>query len=158
MIRPSVYIETTIVSYLTARPSRDVVLHAHQQLTLEWWQTRRAGFELFVSPVVRIEAGRGDPEVAQRRLDMLEGIPLLEVTPEAVQLAEALVRSGPLPPRAEVDALHIATAAVHGIEYLLTWNCTHIANARMRGQIEALCRAAGYEPPILCTPEELSDG
>lgn len=156
-MRPSVYIETTVVSYLTARPSRDVVLHAHQQLTLEWWSTRRIGFELFISPVVRIEAGRGDPELARRRLDALEGISVLEVLPEAAGLAETLVRSGPLPRKAEVDALHIATAAVHGIEYLLTWNCTHIANARMRGQIEALCRVAGYEPPILCTPEELSD-
>jgi predicted nucleic acid-binding protein len=156
-MRPGVYLETTVVSYLTARPSRDVVLHAHQQLTLEWWQSQRFAFDLFISPVVRIEAGRGDPEVALRRLAVIEDIPVLMVTTEATELAAALVRQGPLPAKAELDALHIATAAVHGIDYLLTWNCRHIANARMRPQIESLCRAAGYEPPILCTPEELTD-
>lgn len=156
-MRPTVYIETTIVSYLMARPSRDVVLHAHQQLTHEWWHARRHAFELFTSPVVRLEAERGDPELARLRLEALEGMPLLAPTSEATQLAEALVRRGPLPANAEVDALHIAMATVHGIEYLLTWNCTHIANARMRNRIEALCRGAGFEPPILCTPEELPD-
>jgi predicted nucleic acid-binding protein len=156
-MRASVYIETTIVSYLTARPSRDVVLHAHQHLTLDWWHSHRNDFDLFISPLVQIEAGRGDPDVARRRLDALDGIPALEVTAEASTLGELLVRRGPLPAKAELDALHIATAAVHGIDYLLTWNCTHIANARMRAQIEALCRAAGFEPPIMCTPEELSN-
>jgi predicted nucleic acid-binding protein len=156
-MRPTVYIETTIVSYLTARPSRDVVLHAHQQLTHEWWHTRHGAFELLSSPLVWIEAGRGDPELARLRLETLENILLLAPTPEATRLAQDLVRRGPLPAKAEVDALHIATAAVHGVEYLLTWNCTHIANARMRSRIEALCRAAGFEPSILCTPEELPD-
>jgi hypothetical protein len=95
--------------------------------------------------------------MAQRRPEMVQGLPVLAVTPEATALAEQLVQSGPLPTKAEVDALHIGIAAVHGMEYVLTWNCKHIANARMRTQIEAICRDQGYEPPIMCTPEELME-
>ncbi len=93
--------------------------------------------------------------MSQRRLEMVRGLPVLAVTPEATALAEQLVQSGPLSTKAEVDALHIGIAAVHGMEYVLTWNCKHIANARMRSQIEAICRDLGCEPPIMCTPEEL---
>lgn len=156
-MQPSVYLETTIVSYLTARPSRDVILHAHQQLTQEWWYGQRKLFDLFISPIVLDEAGRGDQEQAERRIEALDGIPLLTPTREALDLAKALVTEGPIPKKAELDALHIAITAVHGIHYLLTWNCKHIANARMRNQIESMCRVAGYEPPVLCTPEELGD-
>ena len=151
----SVYIETTVVSYLTARPSRDLVIRAHQQLTRKWWVTRRDDFELFVSPLVLQEAGAGNPLMARRRVQALRGVPVLAPTQEAVELARALVQEGPIPPKAEVDALHVAVAAVHGIEYLLTWNCAHIANALMRSSIEAICRRMGYEPPVTCTPEEL---
>lgn len=153
----SAYIETTIVSYLTARPSRDLVQRAHQRLTRKWWNTRRSNFELYVSPLVLQEAGGGHAAQARRRIAALRGIAVLGPTPEAVQLAAALVRQGPIPKKADVDAMHIAIAAVHGIEYLLTWNCTHIANAAMRSQIENICRATGYEPPVLCTPEELME-
>jgi hypothetical protein len=93
--------------------------------------------------------------MAQKRLEALDGIPLLSVTPEAVTLARALVEKGPIPEKADVDALHIAVAAVHGMDYLLTWNCKHIANAEMQIGIGKLCRAAGFEPPVICTPEEL---
>lgn len=151
------YVETTIVSYLTARPTRDVVRRAHQRLTREWWQTRRNKFDLYVSPVVLQEAGAGDPLPARRRLAALSGLPVLAATPEAVDLARALVTYGPVPDRAEIDAFHIAIATVHGIEYLLTWNCAHIANAQMRTGIENVCRNLGYEPPVLCTPEELME-
>ena len=88
----------------------------------------------------------------------LRGIPRLTLSPEATHLAEALLRRGALPPRASVDAFHIAIAAAHAVDYLLTWNCKHLANAAMRGTIEATCRAAGFAPPIICTPEELSSG
>ncbi len=152
----SVYLETTVVSYLAARPSRDIVVRAHQRLTRAWWQERRAEFDLYISPLVQREARMGIRLLARRRVRMLRGIPLLAVTPEGIALARLLVRRGPIPKRAEVDALHIATAAVHGIDYLLTWNCRHIANALMRSGIEALCRTAGFEPPIMCTPEELA--
>lgn len=153
----TVYIETTIVSYLTARPARDVVRRAHQRLTREWWRIRRPKFELYVSPVVLQEAAGGDPLPARRRLAVLRGLPVLAPTPEAVNLARALVTHGPVPRREDVDALHIAIAGVHGIEYLLTWNCAHIANAQMRAGIESVCRNLGYEPPVLCTPEELME-
>ena len=150
-----VYLETTIVSYLTARPSRDLITAAHQQITQQWWQTQRARFDLFVAPPVMQEAQAGDPDAAARRIAALHGIPLLTLSEEAAGLAQALIQPGPLPTKAVVDALHIAIAAVNGMHYLLTWNCTHIANAAIRSDIEDVCRARGYEPPVICTPEEL---
>ena len=154
-MQPKAYLETTIVSYLTARPSRDLITAAHQQITQQWWQARRAHFDLFVAPPVIQEAQAGDPEAAARRLAVLHDIPLLTLSEEAARLAQALITPGPLPANAVVDALHIAIAAVHGMHYLLTWNCTHIANAAIRSDIEDVCRAHGYEPPVICTPEEL---
>lgn len=156
-MRPRVYLETTIPSYLTAWPSRDLVRAAHQQLTREWW-SRRHLFEIFISQLVVRECQAGDPEAAAARLAALEGLPLLEQDAEVGSLARALLDRVPLPARAEADALHIATAALHGMDYLLTWNCTHIANAALRGRIEAICRDSGLEPPAICTPEELPDG
>jgi hypothetical protein len=153
-MKSRVYLETTIPSYLTAWPSRDLIRAAHQQITREWWAGRGA-FELYSSRLVVQECQAGDPQAAVDRLAALAGIPLLEQTPEAATLAEALIRGVPLPERAAADALHIAIAAVHGVDYLLTWNCTHIANVTLRPQIESVCRAAGYEPPLICTPEEL---
>ena len=157
-MEPRVYVETTFVSYLVARPSQDVVLRAHQRLTERWWAEEREKYELYASPLVVQEAGAGDAEMARLRLDALRPMPLLAVTAEATALARTLVERGPLPNKAEADALHIALAAVHGADDLLTWNCKHIANARMRTQIETLCRAGGYIPPVLCTPEELTGG
>jgi hypothetical protein len=153
-MRPTVYIETTIPSYLTAWPSRDLVRAAHQQITREWW-ARRDRFDLYLSRLVVQECQAGDQVAAADRLATLAGIPLLEQTVEAGQLAQALVRGVPLPEKAGADALHIAIAAFHGMQYLLTWNCTHIANVMLRPQIEAVCRAAGCEPPLISTPEEL---
>jgi hypothetical protein len=153
----TVYLETSIISYLTGRASRNVVIMAHQQLTRRWWDMQRQEFELFVSPLVLQEASAGNPTMVRRRLEMIRGLPVLAVTPQATALAEQLLESGPLPTKAEVDALHIGAAAVHGMEYLLTWNCKHIANARMRSQIEAICRNMGYEPPVMCTPEEMME-
>ncbi|MBA3530949.1 MAG: type II toxin-antitoxin system VapC family toxin [Ardenticatenales bacterium] len=150
-----VYLETSIVSYLSARPSRDLVVAGHQQLTNEWWQNQRPRFAIFISQLVLEEAGRGDPDVAQARLQILEGIPLLDIRTEALVLAQALLEQGSLPEKASADALHIATATIHGVEFLLTWNCKHIANAELRPHIERVCRSYGFEPPVLCTPEEL---
>jgi predicted nucleic acid-binding protein len=150
-----VYIETTVLSYLTARPSRDLIVAAHQQLTLEWWEQRREKFDLYISQLVVQECGAGDALMARKRLEALETMPLLDLRPEVVGLARALVERGPMPDKASVDALHIAVAAVHGMDYLLTWNCKHIANAEMQTAVAAICRAAGFEPPVICTPEEL---
>ena len=149
-----VYIETTIPSYLTAWPSRDLIQAAHQQATREWWD-RRVAFDLVASALVIEECGAGDPTAAAARLAVLNGLPLVAVTDAAIELAKGLATDVPLPPRAATDALHVATAAVHGIDFLLTWNCTHLANAVLRCRIEGVCRARGYRPPAICTPDEL---
>src|SRR5436309_1658461 len=154
-MKPRVYLETTIPSYLTAWSSRDLVRAAHQQITREWWDQRREQFDLFISQVVLRESAAGDPSAASERLKAIRDLPLLEQTDQATALAQALLLEVPLPKRAAVDALHIAIATVHGMDYLLTWNCTHIANAALRDQIDSVCRASGYEPPAICTPEEL---
>ena len=154
-MKPKVYLETTIPSYLTSRPSRDLVTAAHQQITREWWDTRRHDFDLFVSQMVIDEASAGDPEAATRRLEAVATLPLLDPQIEGIALAQMLIDSIPLPARAAADALHIAIAVVNGMDYLLTWNCTHIANAALRGRIEAACRSRGFRVPIICTPEEL---
>jgi len=154
-MKPRLYVETSVLSYLTARPSRDVVVAAHQQITREWWETCADRFHLVASELVTQEAGAGDEQAAGERIEILETITLVEASEDALALARQLVVSGPLPQKAAEDALHIAIAATNGVEYLVTWNCRHIANATMRGQIHAVCRSAGYEPPIICTPEEL---
>jgi hypothetical protein len=154
-MKPRLYIETSIVSYLTALPSRDLVRAAHQQVTRDWW-TRRAQFDLYVSQFVIDEASAGDPSAAAERLRALRDATLLNTTPDAVSLARELIRMGDLPTRAVVDAFHIGVAAVHGMDYLLSWNYRHIANATMRSRIEATCRALGVEPPTICTPIELA--
>jgi predicted nucleic acid-binding protein len=156
-MKPRIYLETTIPSYLTAWPSRDLVRAAHQQITREWWERRHA-YEIFISQLVVRESQAGDPQAAAARLEALAGLTLLEQSEEVEALARELIRRVPLPDRATADALHIATAAAHGMDYLLTWNCTHIANASLRGRIEAVCRDAGFEPPAICTPEELPGG
>jgi len=152
-----VYIETTIVSYLTARPSRDVVIAGHQQITHEWWDTRRGSYELCTSQLVLSEAAAGDPQAAQERLEVLQDMTLLETTAEALELAKELIQAGALPAKATDDALHIAVAATNRVPFLLTWNCRHLANAAMRPQIEAACVRNGLKAPIICTPEELME-
>ena len=154
-MKPRVYIETTIPSYLTAWPSRDLLRAAQQQLTREWWDNRSA-FDLFIAPLVLVECQAGDASAAADRLAVISGLPLLDQTDAVIALAEELAKTVPIPQRAAADAVHIATAAVHGMQYLLTWNCTHIANAVLRPRIEAVCRVVGCEPPLICTPAELS--
>ena len=153
-MKRKVYIETTIPRYLTAWPSQDPVRTADQQITAEWW-ARRETFDLFVSRLVRLECRAGDPLAARDRLSALETIPILEQNAEAEELANLLLSGVPLPAKAEADALHIAMAAVNGMNYLLTWNCTHIANAVLKPRIETICRANRYEPPLVCTPRQL---
>lgn len=153
-MKSRVYIETTIPSYLTARPSRDLLQLANQQSTREWWAGKDT-FELFVSRLVLDECHAGDPTAAADRLAVLDGLPILARTAEVVELTEVLMRAVRLPPKAQADAGHIAIAALHGMDYLLTWNCRHIANAVLRPRIEAACLAVGYEPPVICTPDEL---
>lgn len=155
--RPRVYVETSIVSYLTARPARDIVIAGRQQATRDWWETAPARFELVISQVVQEEAAVGDPEAARARLAALAPLTALAAPMEARELARRLVDAAAVPRRAARDATHVAIAAVHGVEFLVTWNFRHIANAVARPRIESVCRRTGVESPVLCTPEELVD-
>ena len=155
--KPSVYLETSVISYLVARPSRDLIAAARQQLTSIWWQSRN-NFHLYVSELVVAEASEGDAERARARLEALRGIKSLSITKDVIELADKLIAQRVPPPTARADALHIAVAAVNGINYLLTWNCKHIANAQMRPRIMNICYDRGHQPPIICTPEELIGG
>ncbi len=156
MPKPKVYVETTVISYLVARPSRDLIQRAHQEITRRWWQ-RREGFDLYVSRAVVAEARQGNPDVAARRLTALHGIPRLARSARIVDLASTLLQRGTLPPQAGMDAAHVAIAAWHGMEFLMTWNLRHLANARLRVKIDEVVQAAGLVPPIICTPEELME-
>ncbi len=153
--RPVVYLETTGVSYLTAKPSRDVVIAGHQQSTQEWWEDKKQDFRVVASQLVIQEAGRGDMQAAQRRLDILKGVELLEITPDATTLAHALIENGVVSKTSLEDALHVAVAVTNGCKYLMTWNYRHLAGAGVRARIEVFCRDEGYDPAIICTPEEL---
>jgi hypothetical protein len=145
-----------VVSYLVGWLSRDSALVAsNQELTREWWAKRRHDFELFASSVVVDEVSKGVPELAGQRQGHLRDVTLLEVTPEARRLADRLVRDAGIPQKAEIDALHIAVAAVNGMTYLASWNCTHIVNAITLPRVYEICRMGGYEPPFVCTPQEL---
>jgi hypothetical protein len=151
----AVYVETSIVSYLRQKPSRQVVTAARQFLTHRWWDGERTNYELVVSQYVVDEASAGDTTLAAERLETLEGIPLLPNAPEIPQIANEIMSLGVLPAKAEVDALHIAAVAHHRIQYLLTWNCKHIANAKILPRIHAVLADLGIPIPIICTPEEL---
>ncbi len=156
-MKPKAYIETTVVSYLSARSSRDVVVAGRQQITRDWWRNAADRFELVASELVVDEAGVGDPDAARDRLAALESVTLLDATDESAELAQHLIESGAIPEKAVEDAAHIAIAVANGVDYLVTWNCRHIANATMRSQIEKVCRKAGYEPAVICTPDELME-
>lgn len=151
---PALYVETSVLSYLVSDPSNDRVIRDRQRSTHDWW-VRRGRWELLTSTAVVAELARGDHRTALKRLELLGDLALLPVSQEARVLAAALLSPGPLPPKARVDAEHIAVAAVMGIGSLVTWNLKHIANPAMRRRVEEVCRAAGYEPPITCTPAEL---
>lgn len=155
MDKKTVYIETSIISYLTARPSRDLLAAAWQKVTIDWWDTQRDRFDLYTSDIVIEEAGRGDDSAVSRRLEALESIPPLEITDEVVALSEALIDAKALPEKAVGDSLHIALSAVHGLDYLLTWNYRHIDNAETKPIVRAVCLAKGYTYPEICTPQEL---
>jgi predicted nucleic acid-binding protein len=152
---PTLYVETSIVSYLRGRPSGQVVAAARQLLTQQWWATERANYELVTSQYVLDEAADGDSALAQRRLEALTSIPVLPIDEAVLDVAEEILRKTILPRSASVDALHIAMVAYHHIDYLLTWNCTHIANARILPKVFEVLDHAGLVRPIICTPEEL---
>jgi predicted nucleic acid-binding protein len=153
----TVYIETSIVGYLTARSRDAVIFQARQELTREWWFGRRKDYELVVSELVLDEAARGDEEAAAERLRLLAGIPiLLTEDPRIDAVADELLAAHLLPEKARSDAMHVATAAVHAVDYLLTWNCKHLANANTLPKVYRLLTERGYFPPLIVTPEEFS--
>ena len=149
------YLESTIPSYLAAQPSRDLIVAAHQQLTHMWWQRARPGFEMYISEAVLEEIGAGDTEVATRRLAFVSGLPILTITDEVAQLAEVYLRRLGLPAKAQLDSVHLACAVVYELDYLLTWNCTHLANGLLIQRLQGLHQELARVTPIILTPEEL---
>jgi hypothetical protein len=156
-MKPTVYIETTIISYLTAWPSRDVIRLSHEMVTRDWWLKHRSSFELFASDFVIEEASRGDPAAAAERMKALTDIPLLLVNQSATELAQKLAVALALPSRARLDAAHLAISAVYGMTFLLTWNCTHLANGVLADKIDHTCAEAGFKAPRILTPELLME-
>ena len=156
-MKSSVYIESSVVSYLTARRSRDVVSVGRQTITHEWWTKRKDSYELFISPLVIEEISGGSSEAAERRLAVVQGLQSLSVTSEAELVATNLLSSKAIPENSARDALHIAIAATQGIDYLLTWNFKYINNATTRAIIIKSVTDSGYLCPILCSPEELGE-
>ena len=151
----SVYIETSVVGYLTARPSNNLILMANSEITRRWWQTRRSQFNLYISQVVLDEAAQGEEEMARKRLEILQGIPVLELTESVRDLGIQFLTKSNLPAKAADDAIHIAVATVQELDYLLTWNCKHIANAQIQRKLSEISLDFGYKLPIICTPYEL---
>ena len=150
-----VYLESSVISYLTSRPNRDVVIAGRQATTLDWWENHRFRFELRISILVEEEISRGDAKAAQLRLECVADIPILTVSDEAIRIADLLISKGAVPIGSEEDALHIGIAAAQGADFLLTWNFKHINNAETKAAITRLVESCGYACPQLCSPEEL---
>lgn len=154
-MKPKVYIETSIVSYLTARPSTDVLVLANQLLTAEWWNSHRSGFDLYVSEPVLNEIEKGDSQMARLRIKAVDGIKVLQLTDDAKELANEIFNQKILPIRASVDILHISIASIYSMDFLLSLNCKHIANAVVYKRISTICLSQGYEPPMVCTIQQM---
>lgn len=157
-LKKKIYIETSVISFLAGRPSQNLLAAAWQSITTDWWEKRRGLFDLYASVLVLEEAGRGDKEAAQRRLKSLENILLLAMTDSVMELSRKLLEQEALPKKATGDALHIALASVHNIDYLMTWNCRHIDNAETKPIIRSVIISNGYFCPEICTPQELMGG
>jgi predicted nucleic acid-binding protein len=150
-----VYLETSFISYLVSRPSRDLIVAANQRLTLNWWENRRTEFDLYLSQPVLDEIRAGDAQASRERLDLIQGIPFLDFNQDVVDLAKELMEKELFPPKSKNDALHVAVATIHVMDFLLTWNCRHIANAEIIDQLERICLLKGLKLPRICTPAEL---
>ena len=158
VVLPKTYLETSVISYLIARPSRDPVTAVHQQLTRRWWETRRHEFDLYVSNEVINEIGRGNQEAARQRLELVAGLPVLDPDPRSEALTIEILRTSVLPPTAAADAAHIAVAVIYAMDFLVTWNCRHIANGFVQRRIARRLRDKDLELPVIVTPEELMEG
>ena len=151
----TIYLETSFIGYLVSQPSRDLLVAAHQQITHEWWIKRRNIFECYISQVVIDEVSAGNPEEAKKRMDAINDFPVLEFTDNAESLAMTILTSGKFPRQSILDAAHLAIAVVNNMDYLLTWNCKHLANAQIIRKISVVCNNEGFNMPVICTPEEL---
>jgi hypothetical protein len=156
-MKRKIYVETSVINYLTARPSKTIIGAAHQQITLAWWELR-SDYELLVSQSVWQECAAGDPVAAQKRLAALEGISVLAITQDMIRLAESLIEEAIISAKAIEVALHIAVSILHHVDFLLTWNCRHIANPVIQEKIAVHLEQLGLFLPIICTPEELLGG
>ncbi|MGO9954146.1 MAG: type II toxin-antitoxin system VapC family toxin [Dissulfurispiraceae bacterium] len=154
-MKESIYLETTIVSYYTSKPSRDIIVLAHQEITREWWEKALKRYDAFISAMVVEEAKSGDPDAAKKRLGILKQFAHLELNPSVEKMAQVYVEKLKFPPKALRDAVHLAVASVHSIDYLLTWNCSHIANGEVIMKLMQINALHGIKTPIICTPEEL---
>lgn len=153
-MKRKIYLETSVISYLTAKPSKTIIGAAHQQITAAWWD-KRSEYQLFVSESVLKECAAGNPVAASKRLEIVEKLPLLLITEESFQIAQSLLERQIIPVKAAEDGLHIAIATVHQVDYLLTWSCKHIANPEIQRNISAYLDEIGLFLPFICTPEEL---
>jgi predicted nucleic acid-binding protein len=156
-MKPTVYIETSVISYLTSRPSRDLIVAAHQQITHTWWNKALIHYDPYISLVVLEEISRGDARAAESRLDKIAKYSVLEVVPEVNKLASLYFKKSELPEKAMADSYHLALASWHGVDYLLSWNCIHIVNGRIRRIIDEINARQGIRTPVICTPEELME-
>jgi len=157
MVRSTVYIESTVISYYAASRTRDLILAAHQQITWEWWESVLPRFDAYVSQIVLDEISRGDPDAAQRRLDAVRTFAVLEMTSDVASLADMYFGALDIPLKARNDSFHLALAVYHGMDYLVSWNCTHISSGRVRNIVGGINDKRGYQTPIICTPEELTE-
>lgn len=157
-MKQTLYLETTVPSYLVARPSRDIIVLAHQEITRDWWENQRERFDIYISEIILNEASRGDKNLAQNRLQLLSSFSLLEITSQSEDLANTYIKELNIPKSAIRDAAHIAIASVHRMDYLMTWNCTHIANGEIIKKIVEINHSFEISTPIICTPEELMGG
>jgi predicted nucleic acid-binding protein len=154
-VNETVYIETSILGHLTARPTDNLIVAANVKITQDWWNEHSSSFTLYASEIVEDEAAKGDPTIAAQRLNLSKSLMLLELTEEAFELSQAFLNQSNLPPKASNDALHMALATVYSLDYLLTWNCKHMANAQIQRKLAQISSDLGYLLPVICTPYEL---
>lgn len=156
-MKESIYLETTVVSYYTSKPSRDIIVLAHQEITREWWPKAKERFDIYISEIVVEEAALGDPEAAKRRLEELKDFPHLELNDTVEEMANVYMEQLEIPEKAFRDAAHLAIASIHRVDYLVTWNCTHLANGEVIKKLMEINETFGIHTPIICTPESLME-
>jgi len=156
-MKPTAYIETSIVSYLVARPSLDLLVAAHQQVTYEWWENIQPQMNCFISPFVIKEISKGDPGAAKKRLEVVSPFSILQNHQQIEELAYTYFMALDLPEKAKLDAFHLAIATWYQIDYLLSWNCKHIVSARVRQIVQDINEQRKILTPVICTPEELME-